>query len=117
MDHLKTWRGDLAKKHAARAAPDDEQRLLDWAGDLAKKDLSPAARVALAQRDELLELDLPALGFHAAQPFQAHDLLSGARFLWQSARNFVRLDPEQGPAHVLRMRRRVRSERDFDYFQ
>ncbi len=64
-----------------------------------------------------LELDLPALGLHAAQPFQAHDLLSGARFLWQSARNFVRLDPEQGPAHVLRMRRRVRSERDFDYFQ
>jgi starch synthase (maltosyl-transferring) len=64
-----------------------------------------------------LELNLPALGLHATQPFQAHDLLSGARFLWQSARNFVRLDPEQGPAHVLRMRRRVRTERDFDYFQ
>jgi hypothetical protein len=29
----------------------------------------------------------------------------------------VALDPQQnGPAHVLRIRRRVRTERDFDYF-
>jgi starch synthase (maltosyl-transferring) len=64
-----------------------------------------------------LELDLAALGFEAGEPFQAHDLLSGARFLWRSARNFVLLDPERGPAHVLHLRRRVRTERDFDYFQ
>jgi starch synthase (maltosyl-transferring) len=63
-----------------------------------------------------LELDLAALGLETNQPFQAHDLLSGARFLWRGARNFVLLDPERGPAHVLRMRRRVRTERDFDYF-
>ena len=64
-----------------------------------------------------LELDLAALGLKTDQPFQAHDLLSGARFLWRGARNFVLLDPERGPAHVLRMRRRMRTERDFDYFQ
>jgi starch synthase (maltosyl-transferring) len=63
-----------------------------------------------------LELDLATLGVESDQPFQAHDLLSGARFLWRGARNFVLLDPERGPAHVLRMRRRVRTERDFDYF-
>jgi len=63
-----------------------------------------------------LELDLDALGVEAARPFQAHDLLSGARFLWQGPRNFVALDPSQGPAHVLRLRRRVRREQDFDYF-
>jgi hypothetical protein len=28
----------------------------------------------------------------------------------------VLLDPSQGPAHILRVRRRVRTERDFDYF-
>jgi starch synthase (maltosyl-transferring) len=63
-----------------------------------------------------LDLDLEALGLDARQPFQAHDLLSGARFLWQGARNFVALDPAQGPAHVFRLRRRVRREQDFDYF-
>ena len=63
-----------------------------------------------------LELDLEALGLDASRPFQAHDLLSGARFLWQGPRNFVALDPSQGPAHVLRLRRHVRREQDFDYF-
>jgi starch synthase (maltosyl-transferring) len=64
-----------------------------------------------------LQLDLDALGLAAERSFQAHDLLSGARFLWQGRRNYVALDPQQtGPAHVLRIRRRVRTERDFDYF-
>jgi starch synthase (maltosyl-transferring) len=63
-----------------------------------------------------LELPLETLGFDAAGAFQAHDLLSSARFLWQGPRNFVSLDPGSAPAHILRLRRRVRSERDFDYF-
>lgn len=62
-----------------------------------------------------LRLDLAALGVAPDQPFQVHDLLSGARFLWKGPRNFVRLDP-QAPAHVLRVLRHVRTERDFDYF-
>jgi starch synthase (maltosyl-transferring) len=28
----------------------------------------------------------------------------------------VALDPRHSPAHILRIRRRVRTERDFDYF-
>jgi starch synthase (maltosyl-transferring) len=63
-----------------------------------------------------VELDLPALGLEGDQPFQVHDLLTGARYLWHGSRNFVRLDPHQVPAHIFRVRRRVRSERDFDYF-
>ncbi len=63
-----------------------------------------------------IELDLDELGLDRDQQFQVHDLLTGARFLWQGARNFVQLDPHQVPAHILRLRRRVRSERDFDYF-
>jgi starch synthase (maltosyl-transferring) len=64
-----------------------------------------------------LELDLAALGLESGRPFQAHDLLTGARYLWNGARNFVQLDPQQTPAHLFRLRRRVRSEQDFDYFQ
>jgi starch synthase (maltosyl-transferring) len=63
-----------------------------------------------------LDLDLHALALEADAPYQAHDLLSGARFLWRGSRVFVSLNPSLGIAHILRIRRRVRSERDFDYF-
>jgi len=63
-----------------------------------------------------VELDLEALGVDAQAPYQVHELLSGARYLWHGARNFVQLDPSHVPAHVFRLRRRVRTERDFDYF-
>jgi starch synthase (maltosyl-transferring) len=63
-----------------------------------------------------LELDLEPLGLAPERPFQAHDLLSGARFLWKGARNYVALDPQHTPCHVFRIRRRARTEHDFDYF-
>ncbi|MGB6603060.1 MAG: alpha-1,4-glucan--maltose-1-phosphate maltosyltransferase [Steroidobacteraceae bacterium] len=64
-----------------------------------------------------VELDLTSLGLDAGSVFEAHDLLSGSRFTWQGSRNFVLLDPAEAPAHILRLRQRARSERDFDYFQ
>jgi len=63
-----------------------------------------------------VELDLATLGLDAASGYQVHDLLTGARYLWHGARNFLVLDPQSLPAHVFRLRRRVRSEHDFDYF-
>ena len=63
-----------------------------------------------------VDLDLAALGIDANMPYQMHDLLSGARFLWSGARNFVQLDPQRAPAHVFALRRKVRTERNFDYF-
>jgi starch synthase (maltosyl-transferring) len=63
-----------------------------------------------------VELSLGSLTKDTTQPYQAHDLLSGARFLWRGTRNFVALDPVTTPAHIFRLRQRVRTERDFDYF-
>jgi starch synthase (maltosyl-transferring) len=63
-----------------------------------------------------LELDLAALGVTPGRPFQVHDLLTGARYLWQQEHAFFELDPQVVPAAIFRLRRRVRSERDFDYF-
>lgn len=63
-----------------------------------------------------IELPLSELGMPEGEPYQAHDLLSDAHFLWQGKRSFVRLDPQTSPMHILRLRRRLRSERDFDYF-
>jgi starch synthase (maltosyl-transferring) len=61
-------------------------------------------------------LDLPALGLDGVHPYQVHELLGDSRFLWTGARNYVELNPQSSPAHVLRIRRKVRTERDFDYF-
>lgn len=63
-----------------------------------------------------VKLDLASLGIDAQAPYQMHDLLSGARFLWGGPRNFVQLDPQRAPAHVFALRRKVRTERNFDYF-
>jgi starch synthase (maltosyl-transferring) len=63
-----------------------------------------------------VDLDLDALGLTPAQPYQVHDLLSDARYLWHGPHNYVQLDPQVMPAHIFRVRRRVRTERDFDYF-
>lgn len=63
-----------------------------------------------------VELDLEALHLDPARPFQVHDLLSGARHSWTGSRNYVQLNPHVVPAHIFRIRRRVRTERDFEYF-
>ncbi|HEX7704871.1 MAG TPA: alpha-1,4-glucan--maltose-1-phosphate maltosyltransferase [Thermoanaerobaculia bacterium] len=63
-----------------------------------------------------IDLDLAALQLDGGRPFQVHDLLSGARHTWQSGRNFVKLDPNIVPAHLFRIRRRVRTEQDFEYY-
>jgi starch synthase (maltosyl-transferring) len=63
-----------------------------------------------------LELDLDALEIDAERTYQVHDLLSDQRYQWRGRRNYVMLDPQRMPAHVFRLRRHLRSERDFDYF-
>ncbi|MGH8743561.1 MAG: alpha-1,4-glucan--maltose-1-phosphate maltosyltransferase, partial [Burkholderiales bacterium] len=63
-----------------------------------------------------VELPLAELDIDAEHPFQVCDLLTGAHFLWHGPRNYVELDPHRVPAHIFRLRRRVHTERDFDYF-
>jgi starch synthase (maltosyl-transferring) len=63
-----------------------------------------------------LELPVNTMGLDLDQPFQAHDLLSDARFLWHATRNYVELNPRIVPAHIFLIRRRIRTEHDFDYF-
>ena len=61
-------------------------------------------------------LDLASLGLDADHAFQAHDLLGEGQYLWHGSRNYVELTPESLPAHILRVRRWVKTERDFDYY-
>ena len=63
-----------------------------------------------------LDLTGTAVDIDPEGAYQVHDLLSDQRFIWQGRRGFVMLDPAHSPAHVFRLRHRVRREHDFDYF-
>jgi starch synthase (maltosyl-transferring) len=64
-----------------------------------------------------VNLDLSRLRLRPDESFQVFDELTGARYLWQGARNYVELAPDRIPAHIFRVLRKVRSEKDFDYYQ
>ncbi len=63
-----------------------------------------------------IKIPLFELGIAPGQPFLGHDLLSDEKYIWYGERNFVKLDPKVVPAHIFRLKIRVRRETDFDYF-
>jgi len=64
----------------------------------------------------MVNLPLEELGIEIDRSYQAHELISGARYLWNGPRNFVEVNPQSMPGQIFRFRRRVRSEHDFEYF-
>jgi starch synthase (maltosyl-transferring) len=64
----------------------------------------------------MVTLPLDELGIEGDRSYQAHELISGARYLWNGPRNFVEINPHSMPGQIFRFRRRVRSEHDFEYF-
>lgn len=63
-----------------------------------------------------VELEQDKLGIQPGQAYQLHDLITGSHFLWHGERNFVSLDPQRTPVHVMELRSRLKRENDFDYF-
>ena len=63
-----------------------------------------------------IRVPVEEFGFIEGETYQAHDLLTGERFLWSGSRNYVELDPHTRPAHIFRIRRWVSREQDFDYY-
>ena len=50
-----------------------------------------------------VELALASLNIAPHESFEVHDLLSGGRYTWTGARNYIELNPQQLPAHVFRV--------------
>lgn len=48
--------------------------------------------------------------------FMVHDLLGDERYIWHEGRNEVVLDPHILPGRIFKIRKKVKTERDFDYF-
>jgi len=63
-----------------------------------------------------VQLPLDELGIDPEHPYQVHDLLAEDTYTWQGPRNYVELDPRRLPAHLFHVRRRLRTEHDFEYF-
>ncbi len=51
-----------------------------------------------------VELPLSAWGFGPHDTVEVIDLLSGERYYWRGARNYVRLEPGSRPAHILHVK-------------
>ena len=63
-----------------------------------------------------LKLPLDEFEIENNSSFQVHDLLGGSYYLWNGEHNYVEINPEMSPGHIFRLRRKVRTEQDFDYF-
>jgi len=63
-----------------------------------------------------IEIPLKKYGLPESKSFQVHDLLDDKRYLWHGQRVFVKLEPSISPAHIFKIRRFERSERNFDYY-
>ncbi|PSQ90243.1 MAG: alpha-1,4-glucan--maltose-1-phosphate maltosyltransferase [Bacteroidetes bacterium QS_8_64_10] len=53
--------------------------------------------------DGTLTLPLEDLGLPEDAPYEVEDVLGGVTYTWRGAQNYVRLDPDGLPAHVLRL--------------
>jgi starch synthase (maltosyl-transferring) len=53
----------------------------------------------------MVHVPIAAMGIGPEEPYVVHDLLTDRRFTWRGARNYVRLDPSDQVAHVLRVER------------
>ncbi|MFH0788677.1 MAG: alpha-1,4-glucan--maltose-1-phosphate maltosyltransferase, partial [Pseudomonadota bacterium] len=63
-----------------------------------------------------VRIPLEDLRIDRENTYQVHDLLSDARYLWYGEKNYLELNPQVVPAQIFRIRRKLRTERDFDYF-
>ncbi len=63
-----------------------------------------------------VEVPIREFGIEPNQPYLVHDLLGDDKFIWQGERNYVEINPHVSPAYILRVRKRLKREMDFDYF-
>ena len=109
----------LQGDHRLRFYPTDNDQLLCYAKSTPDRSNVVLCVVNLDPhhtQSGWVRLPVGEFGLSAGDSYQVQDLLTGAHFLWSGEANFVSLDPKVSGAHVLRLRKKLRTERDFDYF-
>ncbi len=56
-------------------------------------------------QETMVHVPLVALGIPEEAEYRVTDLLTGVQYTWRGSRNYVRLDPQVQPGHVLRVER------------
>lgn len=54
-------------------------------------------------QETIVHVPLAEMGLNADASYTVEDLLTGARYVWHGARNYIRLEPQQQVAHVLKV--------------
>ncbi|MBP8717884.1 MAG: alpha-1,4-glucan--maltose-1-phosphate maltosyltransferase, partial [Candidatus Atribacteria bacterium] len=63
-----------------------------------------------------VKVPLSELSIAPDQSFLAHDLLGGGQYIWHGEYNYVELNPHVLPAHILKIKKQLKKENQFDYF-
>jgi starch synthase (maltosyl-transferring) len=119
MNEIRREHTALHRNDTLRFHPTDNDHLLAYS----KRDGEDAVLVIanlhpVARQRGFVHLWLADLGIEEYdRPFQVHDLLTGARYVWQGSSAYVDLDPEKLPAHILHVVPHVRDERDFETYR
>jgi starch synthase (maltosyl-transferring) len=109
----------LQYDHRLRFYPVDNEQLLFYgktAPDLSNVILVVVNLDPHHAQSGWVRVPLAELGLGPHDTYQVHDLITDARFLWHGEANYVHLDPKVAASHILRLRKRVKTEQDFDYF-
>jgi starch synthase (maltosyl-transferring) len=56
--------------------------------------------------DSIVHVPIAEMGIGESETYEVTDLLTASTYLWRGSRNYVRLDPAERVAHVLRVSRR-----------
>lgn len=67
-------------------------------------------------QSSIVEVPIEDLRIEYNQPYQVHDMLTGNRYMWSGRHNYVELNPNNLPAHIFRVRRRITTEQDFEHY-
>ena len=82
----------------------ENQQILFYVKRVATNDLLIIVNLdPLRVQETMVTVPLDLLGIGADEPFVVEDLLTGARYTWRGARNYVRLDPNVQPGHLLKI--------------
>ncbi|HEY4104088.1 MAG TPA: alpha-1,4-glucan--maltose-1-phosphate maltosyltransferase, partial [Polyangiaceae bacterium] len=84
----------------------------DFDGILAYRKSAPGNELIIVvnldphlMHETMVEVPIDQLGIGKAEAYEMADLLTGARYTWRGARNYVRLDPTERVGHVFRVTR------------
>lgn len=63
-----------------------------------------------------IDVPIEDFGLSDDQSYLVHELIGEDKFIWNGQSNYVQLNPEVFPAHIFRVKKFMKRERDFDYF-